>query len=555
MVVKNLRDRLQGRRTGYQSHPEGQKPPGPTAAFDEATLLIPSNREDSDRFVISLSTPDSPNILKRTLEVLDDGVSIGTARPLCVEASLSASLSEIGFISVVVRVDEGEQQSAPEAERVRFEAMRSELEAGVESTLKDLEPDTRVEVDHVRKPVNPILNRNRVLREMRFGLRATGPEGFQDLPLDTYFKVLHCCAEELANEGLPVLFAHVPHRWRGLDEQASDILRVGFSCGEMDPASFVAQERIRARLHLMSTSMNSLNIDMFVYDATKADRPFSHRFLELGEGVGAPYLSDDPVGSASADDADEPLPTSRTCIIMRDPGRVGLLADFLTMISNAVNERDRNETGTPYSCDGATMAVVDGWTVVMAVVSGPTTDELASAVFEASTQDWSLSSDDGRDQPWYFKTSRGGSLRFIPTKSQVAIKRGSDTILSLWVCWRAGDSAGQILSIIDVVTKTFVEAGWPEPNIEYAVSRVLHGEGSSDETCAGKIRLTCPRPEASLSELDLIQRIKARAVDGLSISLEGWKPEFPEWRDRPVEVSTREPDEGPWGFLASQISV
>lgn len=555
MVVKSLRDRIQSRKANDSPNPSSPPSGKPTAAFDEATLLIPSKREDSDRFVISLSTPDTPNILKRTLKVLADGVSVGDLGPLCVEASLSASLSEVGFISVVVRVDGDSQPPQSESEPGRFEAVRDELEAGVASALTDLEPNTLVEVDHVRKPVNPILNKNRVLREMRFGLRATGINGFQDLPLDAYFTILQYCAEELANEGLPVLFAHMPHRWRGLDGRPSDVLRVGFSCGEMDPASFVAQERIRARLQLMSLTMGEVDIEMFVYDATRADKPLSHRFLQLAEGAGEPYLSNNSLSVSLNEIDDDATPTPRTCIIMRDPGRVGLVADFLMMLSGAIDESTPKENRRPYSCDGATMAVVDGWTVVMAVVSGPTTDELAIAVSETSSPGWALSSDDGREQPRYFKTSRGGSLRFIPTKSQVAIKRGSDTVLSLWVCWRAGDSAGQILSVIDVITSTFTDAGWSDPNIEYAVSRVLHGEGASDETCAGKIRVTCPRPTASLSESDLIHRLKALAIDALSDSLDGWNPEFSEWRDRPVEVSKREPDEGPWGFLASQISV
>ena len=332
------------------------------------------------------------------------------------------------------------------------------------------------------------------------------------------------------------------------------MLRVGFSCDYADPNELAAQQRIRHRLQELRQSSvvaRSISPEMFVYDPGIGSDSLSRRFSLVTEGSTVypdPSLKEHWVGGNRAD---------RICVVYRAPGRVGLVDRFMGHLVSGADD---------VAVDGMTMAVVDGWTVVMVVVRGYSRSELrerlsALADDEGGVRDRQGLPVDrllGKSVPddSVFLTPDGGSLRLFEDVGGEMIRGRSESRVSLWLCWRCGDEPGLMGRIVSAVRSYFEGIGWLLPNVEYAVSRVLDVGADTSATCAGKIRLTAaPSGSEPLGDLaTTVEGLRAAAFAVVESATLSWDPGIPEWKKFPVVVREREPDESPWGFLGGQVS-
>jgi hypothetical protein len=457
-----------------------------------------------------------------------------------IESSVSASLSEIAVVALVMRP--AFEPTSPwlnsKLDPKRLDAMAesiaSEVTNGLSSEHQVVDErsgnpagdrDERwtqvTDGSAVVARVRPLgyssestLYAGKHFREVRFGLRRGDPDSAR-----TCGWLLRKFASVLKGQLCPIAYIHYPHRWNSYGDSSLDWLRVAYA-SDLDAGKDTTIEIQAWKL------ASRQDVALVAYEPSLQDRYLAERFARL-HNVEPRSDIEPPEGSTSSDD--------RVGLCAEGEARVGLVADLLSEAGDV-------------EVDGCTVAVLHGRTVANLILTRSSADSLEPVLRE------NLQKLGGQVER--FEVSPG---------RQVIPRQGAQNSFTFWVAWVCLDHPRAIIDVLHGLRDQFHALNLPMPNIVYGATRSL----ADGHTCVAKVKFSCHIDHAdafgllggqggldtnSVSTSPGAARLRETIVPALHTS-EDWHPPSPEWRTHPVRVAGSEPHEEPWGSLGLPASA
>lgn len=510
--------------------PLGEPPPAHPYASDAARLAESGGANDFEvpAFLLTLFVPDEVAILASVLDTLrgaaskqEELIRLGIY-DFNVESSMTASLSEVGAMGLVLRpvfeagsAWRGANLGPERLERIA-RLIADEVTAGLGSEADALDAAGRApgaarltaNVKPLGHTYEPGMYAGKDLREVRFGLRrdhltAAGQCG----------AILGQFAAVLRGHDCPIAYVHYPHRWNSYGDDSLDWLRIAFAV-DADGGRDAAIEIEAWRLACAQQAA------LVAYDPSLPHRFRSDRFARLYQ----PERADEPVPEMPR------APHDRVGLCAEGPARVGLVADLLAEAGDVLVE-------------GCTVAILHGRTVANLIVVDPSASRLEEVLRE-------------RLEPV------GGEVqRFdVSNTTKIIPRLGDEQLFTFWMAWVCPDRAGAINEVLRALYEQFRTAGLPTPNIVYGTSRVL----ADGRSCVAKFKFSCDVGDAgrfglldgtgaldtrSVSTSTGAAKLREAVMVGLGAPPDDWQPSDPAWRTQSVRASGSEPHDEPWVSL------
>lgn len=482
----------------------------------------------SPAFLITLFQNDHPGILRNLLRRLAEPKHVKWTTwgifDFNVEASITASLSQIAAVALVVRplpLDEVGSQYISSFDEVQLDLMASAIDAELKSASVDAagtaEHATAADAGALAGDVPDVrvvslgygseagLYAGRQFREIRFGLSGPPPERPAMCG-----KLLRQFARELAARDTPIAYVHFPRQWKRSGDPGAEYLCIAYAV--------LPDIGVDAAIEMRAWQVAvEIGASLAFYDPAKPGSTMSERFTFLRRAA--------PSGVTHA-----PLVegrSERVGLCAEGEARSGLVATVLGKTSDI-------------EIEGCTIAVLYGRTVLNIISRGDSVDGLQSVL----------------------KGELGPPHRFdqVPTFVEI-VPRVTD--FTFWVSWVCHEQAGAILMALGAIDGEFKRSGLPVPNILYGTSRVL----VDGRSCAAKYKFQCSEADATTLGLreagaagspdvdmvagsegakELITAIRAQ----LALPSTTWRPSNRSWIQSPVHVTKSEPREEPWATLS-----
>lgn len=515
------------------TYPVDEEPFLSAAQYGAHARMLAACRRSSGggapKFLITSYTHDRSGMLLELLDRLTcplrlDGVP--EILGFSVESSMCASLVRVGAMAVVVEpvVPRGEDAR-------RLDEAEQEIVAYLQEQLEETQgpPAERLRARRAGFPPVMRLSRGdemglyggRMYREVRFGLHSGGQHR-ADISRDTAeqcARILKAFTAALKSYETPVAFVHFPHGWRSNAPELS-WLRIAYA---VEPGIGADLATEVAAWNIASAE----GVALSVYEPTRRGLPYPQRYEHLlPPAPTSPTTSPTPPEPANASHVAQ----TRVSVCIEGMARTGLLADTIAGLDALPASPDR-----PLALFGCTAGVLYGHTVTSLVVD--------------SNHGLPLWADPGA---LHRRIDLGDEVAVsvqLPYDDSPVMEETSEAMF--WVAWCCGERPGVIVRLVHAVVDRFLAAGATEPNVQYAISRVL-AEG---ETCAGKIKFSGDPKVVEQMGLhephDDLARAKMQEtlVEAISYALDDWVPPDLEWKKRPIWLTSSEPREEPWATL------